>query len=172
MHRDIRSQSIASIVRGLPPQLINVMQATAIAVAMTSLSSPAQANAMEQTILPEEAPGGMVSDQGVSVGAFGYLAGLSEARFDQPHSTTDDPRDEIQQASSFYDVDLAMIMSIAKVESDFVREKGAFDIWSWRLDRQSLHRAAVEIAEIRFRSLQDRALGQQLLLDKIDRACR
>ena len=51
--------------------------------------------------------------------ALGYLAGLFEARFYQPHSTTDDPRDEIQEAASLYSLDLAMMMSIAKVESDF-----------------------------------------------------
>ena len=51
--------------------------------------------------------------------AFGYLGGLFEARFYQPHSTTDNPRDEIREAASLYGLDLAMMMSIAKVESDF-----------------------------------------------------
>ena len=51
--------------------------------------------------------------------AFGYLGGLFEARFYQPHSTTDDPRDEIREAASLYGLDLAMMMSIAKVESNF-----------------------------------------------------
>jgi hypothetical protein len=53
------------------------------------------------------------------VDALGNLGGVFEARFYQPHSTTDDPRDEIRQAASLYGVDLAMMMSIAKVESDF-----------------------------------------------------
>ena len=53
------------------------------------------------------------------IDAFGYLGGLFEARFYQPHSTTDDPRDEIREAASLYGLDLAMMMSIAKVESDF-----------------------------------------------------
>jgi hypothetical protein len=44
---------------------------------------------------------------------------LFEARFYQPHSTTDDARDEIREAASLYGLDLAMMMSIAKVESDF-----------------------------------------------------
>jgi hypothetical protein len=44
---------------------------------------------------------------------------LFEARFYQPHSTTGDPRDEIREAASLYGLDLAMMMSIAKVESDF-----------------------------------------------------
>ena len=51
--------------------------------------------------------------------AFGYLGGLFEARFYQPHSTTDNPRDEIREAASLYGLDLAMMMSIAKVESNF-----------------------------------------------------
>jgi hypothetical protein len=45
--------------------------------------------------------------------------GLFEARFYQAHVTTDDPRDEIREAASLYGLDLAMMMSIAKVESDF-----------------------------------------------------
>ena len=51
--------------------------------------------------------------------ALGYLGGLFEARFYQSHLTTDDPRDEIREAAALYGLDLAMMMSIAKVESDF-----------------------------------------------------
>ena len=51
--------------------------------------------------------------------AFGYLGGLLEARFYEPHSTTDNPRDEIREAASLYGLDVAMMMSIAKVESNF-----------------------------------------------------
>jgi hypothetical protein len=51
--------------------------------------------------------------------AFGYLGGLVEARFYEPHSTTGNPHDEIRQAASLYGLDLAMMMSIAKVESNF-----------------------------------------------------
>jgi hypothetical protein len=51
--------------------------------------------------------------------AFGYVGGLLEARFYEPHSTTGDPADEIGHAASLYGVDLAMMMSIAKVESNF-----------------------------------------------------
>jgi Transglycosylase SLT domain len=54
-----------------------------------------------------------------AIDAFGYLGGLFEARFYEPHATTGDPRDEIKEAGSLYGVDLAMMMSIAKVESDF-----------------------------------------------------
>jgi Transglycosylase SLT domain len=51
--------------------------------------------------------------------AFGYLGGLSEARFYEPHSTTGDPRDEIREAASLYGLDVVMMMSIAKIESNF-----------------------------------------------------
>ena len=51
--------------------------------------------------------------------AFGYLGGLLEARFYEPHSTTDSPHDEIRKAASLYGLDEAMMMSIAKVESNF-----------------------------------------------------
>ena len=57
--------------------------------------------------------------QATPLDAFGYLGGLFEARFYQAHVTTDDPRDEIREAASLYGLDLAMMMSIAKVESDF-----------------------------------------------------
>jgi hypothetical protein len=63
--------------------------------------------------------GSEVSDQQLPLDALGYLGGLFEARFYEPHSTTDDPRDEIREAASLYGLDLAMMMSIAKVESDF-----------------------------------------------------
>jgi hypothetical protein len=51
--------------------------------------------------------------------AFGYLGDLFEARFYEPHATTDPPHDEIRQAASLYGLDLALMMSIAKVESNF-----------------------------------------------------
>ena len=59
------------------------------------------------------------TSQATPLDAFGYLGGLFEARFYQAHVTTDDPRDEIREAASLYGLDLAMMMSIAKVESDF-----------------------------------------------------
>ena len=59
------------------------------------------------------------SSQAAPLDAFGYLGGLFEARFYQAHATTDDPRDEIREAASLYGQDFAMMMSIAKVESDF-----------------------------------------------------
>src|SRR5262249_15125983 len=53
------------------------------------------------------------TSQAMPLDAFGYLGGLFEARFYEPHSTTDDPRDEIREAASLYGLDLAMMMSIA-----------------------------------------------------------
>jgi len=72
---------------------------------------------MDQTVLSEEVS--TTSDQDLPLDALGYLGGLFEARFYEPHSTTDDPREEIREAASLYGLDLAMMMSIAKVESDF-----------------------------------------------------
>jgi len=59
------------------------------------------------------------STEAMPLDAFGYLGGLVEARFYEPHSTTDAPRDEVRQAASLYGLDLVMMMSIAKVESNF-----------------------------------------------------
>jgi len=59
------------------------------------------------------------STETMPLDAFGYLGGLVEARFYEPHSTTGTPRDEIRQAASLYGLDLVMMMSIAKVESNF-----------------------------------------------------
>jgi len=73
--------------------------------------------------------------------AFGYLGGLFEARFYEPHSTTGDPRDEIRQAASLYGLDLAMMMSVAKVESNFNPRagtgsyKGLFQISDYEFEK-------------------------------------
>jgi hypothetical protein len=92
---------------------------TAIAIAIASLTSLGKANPMDLTIFSEKIPDRIIPDEVMPVDALGNLGGVFEARFYQPHSTTDDPRDEIRQAASLYGVDLAMMMSIAKVESDF-----------------------------------------------------
>ena len=78
-----------------------------------------QASSMDGAIYSEETLDRTMPDQEIPLDALGYLGGLFEARFYQPHSTTDDPRDEIREAAALYGVDLAMMMSIAKVESDF-----------------------------------------------------
>ncbi|MGO8918897.1 MAG: transglycosylase SLT domain-containing protein [Stellaceae bacterium] len=111
MHRNIRFSIIVTSLRA--------PVATTIAIAVVALASLGQANSMERAIFSEEIPDQTVPDQDMPLDALGYLGGLFEANFYQPHSTTDDPRDEIREAASLYGLDLAMMMSIAKVESDF-----------------------------------------------------
>ena len=111
MHLDICFSVIVSSLRA--------PLATTIAIGMATLASLGQANSVERTIFSEETADRIVPDQAMPLDALGYLGGLFEARFYQPHSTTDDPRDEIREAASLYGLDLAMMMSIAKVESDF-----------------------------------------------------
>ncbi len=117
MHRNICSRrSIALVVA----TLVRVSLSTTIAIAVSSLASLGQANSMEGTTFSEKASDQKAPDQEVMpLDAFGYLGGLFEARFYQPHSTTGDPHDEIREAASLYGLDLAMMMSIAKVESNF-----------------------------------------------------
>jgi predicted GIY-YIG superfamily endonuclease len=115
MHWNICLRSIASIV--VPFLLVPL--ATTTVVAVESFGGLGDATSMERTIFPEETPNQIVPDQGLPVDAFGYVGGLFEARFYQPHWTTDDARDEIREAASLYGLDLAMMMSIAKIESDF-----------------------------------------------------
>ena len=111
MHRNICSSAGVSSLR--------VPLATTIAIAMAILASVGQASAMDGAIYSEETLDRTMPDQETPLDALGYLGGLFEAPFYQPHSTTDDPRDEIREAAALYGVDLAMMMSIAKVESDF-----------------------------------------------------
>ncbi len=111
MHRTICSSVVVTSLR--------VPVATTIAIAVVALASLGQANSMERAIFSEEIPDQTVPDQDMPLDALGYLGGLFEAKFYQPHSTTDGPRDEIREAASLYGLDLAMMMSIAKVESDF-----------------------------------------------------
>src|SRR6478736_5091919 len=114
MRRNMWSRSITLVVA----TFVRVSLSTTIAIAGSSLES--QANSMERTTFSKEASDQIVSGQEVMpLDAFGYLGGLFEARFYEPHATTGDPRDEIRQAASLYGLDLAMMMSIAKVESDF-----------------------------------------------------
>jgi hypothetical protein len=114
MRRNICSRSITLVVA----TFVQVSLSTTIAIAGSSLAS--QANSMERTTPSKEAPDQIVSGQEeIPLDAFGYLGGLLEARFYEPHSTTGDPRDEIREAASLYGLDSAMMMSIAKVESNF-----------------------------------------------------
>src|ERR1700736_6761531 len=143
MHRNICSRPIEFVVA----TFLRVSLSTTIAIAVSSLPSLGQVNSMERTTLSEEAPDQIVSDQEVMpLDAFGYLGGLFEARFYQLHSTTDDPRDEIREAASLYGLDLAMMMSIAKVESDFnprVRTgsyKGLFQLSDYEFNKYAFER--------------------------------
>jgi soluble lytic murein transglycosylase-like protein len=110
-----RSRLIAFVVA----TFLRVLSTT-IAIAVSSLASLGQANSMERTTFSEGSPDQIVSDQEViPIDAFGYPGGLLEARFYEPHSTTGNPRDEIRAAASLYGLDPEMMMSIAKVESNF-----------------------------------------------------
>jgi hypothetical protein len=74
---------------------------------------------LEPTTLDQITTDEINPDHAPAIDALGYLGGLFEARFYEAHATTGDPREEIQQAAALYGVDLPMMMSIAKVESDF-----------------------------------------------------
>src|SRR6516225_2833978 len=119
MQLALRSHSVFSVVAPFLRPL-----APTIAIAIASMASFGEANALDGMDTSEEIPdqivfGFVAPSQVTPLDAFGYLGGLFEARFYQAHVTTDDPRDEIREAASLYGLDLAMMMSIAKVESDF-----------------------------------------------------
>ena len=116
MRQNICSRSIALVAA----TFVQASLSATIAIAVSSLASLGQASSMERTTFSEEAPNQIVSDQeAMPLDAFGYLGGLFVARFYEPHATTDSPHDEIQKAASLYGLDVAMMMSIAKVESNF-----------------------------------------------------
>jgi predicted GIY-YIG superfamily endonuclease len=97
--------------------VVTVCLTTALAAAIAPSASVGQVISVEYAISAEETS--ITSDKDVPLDAMGYLGSLFEARFYEPHSTTNDPREEIRVAASLYGIDLAMMMSIAKVESDF-----------------------------------------------------
>jgi hypothetical protein len=100
--------------------LINgIGKAAAIGLAIALIVTPGETRASEGIAFAEDNPSWAASEPSVPVDAFGFLGGISEARFYEPHTTTDNPRDEIRQAAVLYGVDLPMMLSIAKVESDF-----------------------------------------------------
>ena len=106
-------QSISAVVTAC----LRLTLVTAIGAAIGPSASVGQAISMDQTTPADETS--IASDQELPLDALGYLGGLFEARFYEPHVTADYPRDEIREAASLYGLDLAMMMSIAKVESDF-----------------------------------------------------
>jgi predicted GIY-YIG superfamily endonuclease len=115
--------------------------ATAIAFAAVLIASLCETSAMAVTFFPAEVSYQGPSDKSLPVDAFGYLGGILEARFYEPHATTDDPREEISQAASIYGIDLPMMLSIAKVESDFNPRartgsyKGLFQLSDYEFDK-------------------------------------
>ena len=135
MHRNTRLRLIASAV----VRLLQLPLATTIAIAIAASPSLGEANPLDQKT--EETTDLTVPDQALPIDALGYVGGLSEARFYEPHLTTDDPRAEIEVAASLYGVDLAMMMSIAKVESDFNPRaktgsyKGLFQLSDYEFDK-------------------------------------
>ena len=115
MSRNIWSQLGTSVVvsflwRGL---------VAAIASTVVVTASPAETYSTYRVLYVDDIPDRIIPDQILPLDAFGYLGGLLEARFYEPHSATNDPRNEIQDAAALYGLDLAMMMSIARVESDF-----------------------------------------------------
>jgi len=114
MRRNICSRSISVVIAAVAGVFLSIT----LAIAGSALAS--DGNSIEPTTLPNEAPEQIVlAPEEMPLDAFGYVGGLLEARFYEPHSTTGDPGDEIRQAASLYGVDLAMMMAIAKVESNF-----------------------------------------------------
>src|SRR5581483_2813185 len=96
--------------------LMKTGRTAAIAVAIFVLADVCRTHAAEAPALADVVSSNTVSDP---VDAFGYVGGLLEARFYEPHATTGEPREEIHQAALLYGIDLPMMLSIAKVESDF-----------------------------------------------------
>src|SRR6202167_2232365 len=95
------------------------MRTAAVAAAIVLSTSLCKTSAGDAPILQGNGPSWPLAEQTIAVDAFGYLGGLLEARFYEPHATTDEPREEIRQAALLYGIDLPMMLSIAKVESDF-----------------------------------------------------
>ena len=92
--------------------------AIAVAIVVASSTNVSYAISDELSVASQEQQSAAI-EQDLPLDAFGFLGGMSEARFYEPHPTTNDPRTEISAAASLYGVDFAMMLSIAKVESDF-----------------------------------------------------
>lgn len=95
------------------------MRTAAIAFAIALVAGLCETSAMAVTFYPEDTAYRNAPQQTTPIDAFGYVGGILEARFYEPHATTNDPREEISEAASLYGIDLPMMLSIAKVESDF-----------------------------------------------------
>jgi len=127
--------------RGVTGLNKGVRATTAITFAVVLIASLCKTSAMAVTFFPAEVSYQAPSGQTLPLDAFGYLGGILEARFYEPHATTDDPREEISQAASLYGIDLPMMLSIAKVESDFNPRartgsyKGLFQLSDYEFDK-------------------------------------
>jgi Transglycosylase SLT domain len=97
--------------------LKNVVLKAAIGLIIASIAGLGETHAAELTAL--QGDDSTASEQTVPIDAFGFLGGIFEAHFYEPHATANRPRDEIRQAAALYGVDLPMMLTIAKVESDF-----------------------------------------------------
>lgn len=117
------------------------MRAAAIAFAIVLIASLGKTSAMAVTFFPADTSYKTPPQQTTPIDAFGYVGGILEARFYEPHATTDDPREEISEAASLYGIDLPMMLSIAKVESDFNPRartgsyKGLFQLSDYEFDK-------------------------------------
>jgi len=137
MGRNVFPRLVAIIAAAFVRASLSAM----IAIAVSSSASRGQANSLKPATLSQEAPATVSGQEEMPLDAFGYVGGLLEARFYEPHSTTGDPRDEIGQAASLYGVDLAMMRSIAKVESNFKPRartgsyKGLFQLSDYEFDK-------------------------------------
>jgi hypothetical protein len=89
-----RFWSISAVVSAC----LRLTMATALGASVASPASVGQANSIDQTIPADETP--LIADREMPLDALGYLGGLFEARFYEPHSATDYPRDEIRQVAS------------------------------------------------------------------------
>jgi hypothetical protein len=112
------SLTFDGIRRSPAKRLIDVTTRAAIALAIYLLTSLDQTSALEGTISQSNSDR-TFSEPSMPIDAFGYLGGILEARFHEPHAPAGDPRDEIRQAAVLYGLDLPMMLSIAKVESNF-----------------------------------------------------
>ena len=90
------------------------MRTAAIAAAIVLSTSLCKTSAGEAPILQENGPTRLPAEQ-TAVDAFGYLGGLLEARFYEPHATTDEPREEIRRAALLYGIDLPMMLSSDRI---------------------------------------------------------
>jgi hypothetical protein len=104
--------AVNSLIKGM-------RAAAATALTIIIAAGGCKTSAMAVTAFPAATSYSSPPGEAMPVDAFGYVGGILEARFYEPHAATDDPREEITEAASLYGIDLPMMLSIARVESDF-----------------------------------------------------